>query len=542
MTTFINNTLINSSEIYLNCQERQLGKGQDIATSGKNLLNKNGKLCDWFLIADGHGTVLTIYIITKLIVDGKLAEIIAEDEPMDALVAYMKIHFIGSNSGTTCIIVKIFENNMIQSWNVGDSQVAIYVNKQLHYISCPHNMTNPLEQLRLADRIKHGRVNIEKMTDFVPIIATKTTMKTRIGEYIHFGNTKLAMSQALGDSWLTGISPEKFEYTFNPSDEVRVVGATDGFWDQYIFDGPDAAEDLADNILLSADQLIDKMEKRWRKDDWVYYWNPKDLTQSVLVGYEEQYDDIALAIWSNRMPTTDLIIYLNVKLAKELVTDLEVLEEELEVKEVEEVINKSNLDADQQSALDLWQKLNPVKKVEPLLCGDGQDPEFDALANKIFEHFANRLNKDEPNKDEPNKDEEKDEETEDKDDNTDSCSDMPELIQDPIYLQESINRLEQELSADMDADLSSCCCCSIEEEHVITTTRLLQLEALKQSIYDLTMLMQIEEKRDRLNYLLNGNKFYKLIGELNLYEQELLLQQIKNHSLNASSIELKIIE
>ena len=118
---------------------------------------------------------------------------------------------------------------------------------------------------------------------------------------------------------------------------------------------------------------------------------------------------------------------------------------------------------------------------------------------------------------------------------------MPELIQDPIYLQESINRLEQELSADMDADLSSCCCYSIEEEHVITTTRLLQLEALKQSIYDLTMLMQIEEKRDRLHYLLNGNKFYKLIGELNLYEQELLLQQIKNHSMQVD-IELKIIE
>ena len=110
MTSFINNNLINSSIVYLDCQERQLGKGQDIAISGKNLLNKNGKLCDWVLVADGHGGFLAINIIKQLIADNKLAEIIAKDEPMNALVAFMKTQIIGSNSGTTCIIVKIFEN------------------------------------------------------------------------------------------------------------------------------------------------------------------------------------------------------------------------------------------------------------------------------------------------------------------------------------------------------------------------------------------------------------------------------------------------
>jgi serine/threonine protein phosphatase PrpC len=367
--------------IYLDTQERQIDKGQDIAISGRKLLNKNGKLCDWFLVADGHGGFLAINIIKKLIADDKLVEIIAKDEPMNALVAYMKTQFIGSNSGTTCIIVKIFEDNIIQSWNVGDSQVAIYVNKQLHYISCPHNMRNPLEQVRLKERIEQGIVHIEKMKDYVPVIATKTTMKTRVGEYIHFGNTKLAMTQALGDSWLTGISPEKFEYTFDSADEVRIVAGTDGFWEQYIFDGPDAEEDLTDNTTLPVDQLIDKMEQRWEKD-WEYYWNPKNLTQSIIVSYEGQYDDIAVAIWSNRMPT-DSITYPNAEVVIVEASASAIVEKE------EEITNKSNLDTDQQAALNLWQKLNPLTKVEPLWTGDGKDPEFDALANKIFVDFAN---------------------------------------------------------------------------------------------------------------------------------------------------------
>jgi serine/threonine protein phosphatase PrpC len=325
--------------IYLDTQERQLGKGQDIAISSRNLLNKNGKLCDWVLVADGHGGFLAINIIKKLITDDKLAEIISEDEPMDALVAYMKTQFIGSNSGITCIIVKIFEDNVIQSWNVGDSQVAIYVNKQLHYISCPHNMKNPLEQVRLKEQIEFKNVCIERMEDYVPVIATKTTMTTRIGEYIHFGNTKLAMSQALGDGWFTGIAPEKFEYTFDPADEVRIIAGTDGYWEHYIFDGPDAPEDLIDNTTLPADRLIDKMEQRWRKEDWQYFWNPKNLTQSILVGYEGAYDDIGLAIWSNRMPTDPLT---NPK---------------VEVVALETVTISAALDADQLEALDMWQDM-----------------------------------------------------------------------------------------------------------------------------------------------------------------------------------------
>lgn len=364
MTAFIN-TNSNSSMIYLDTQERQLGKKQDIAISGRNLLNKNGKLCDWTLVNfDGHGGFLAINIIKKLITDDKLAEIIANYEPMDALVAYMKTQFIGSNSGTTCIIVKIFENNVIQSWNVGDSQVAIYVNKQLHYISCPHNMRNPLEQVRLKEQIEFKNVRIERMEDYVPVIATKTTMTTRIGEYIYFENKPLAMTQALGDGWVTGIVPEKFEYTFDPADEVRIIAGTDGYWEHYIFDGLDAPEDLTDNTTLPGDRLIDKMEQRWRKDDWQYFWNPKNLTQSILVGYEGAYDDIGLAIWSNRMPTDPLT---NPK---------------VEVVALETVTISAALDADQLEALDMWQDMIDAGAKEDADAGAKENADADAGAKE----------------------------------------------------------------------------------------------------------------------------------------------------------------
>ena len=286
---------------YINTQERQLCSGQDFATSGRNLLNKNGKLSDWLLLADGHGGDQTINVLRNLYIDNKFEKIIADESPMIKLEKYIKEQNIDELSGTTCIIVKIFEDNIIQCWNVGDSQVAIFVNGQMIYINCPHNMRNPLEQLRLSDRIKQGRVIVKKMKELVPVINTKTAMTARVSEYIHFGNIKLAMTQVLGDYWVTGNEAEYFEYIFDPVDEVRIVAGSDGFWEQYIFEGLDASEDLADITSLTAEELIEKAEARW-KQEWQYFWNPKKPNEFIITDYDGQYDDIALAIWSNRMP------------------------------------------------------------------------------------------------------------------------------------------------------------------------------------------------------------------------------------------------
>ena len=503
-----------NSMIFLDCQERQIGKGQDIAISGRNLLNKNGRHCDWIFVADGHGDDTIINMLRNLIKDDKMLYIISTDEPMDELVLQMKRKPLLRLSGATCIIVKIWEDNVIQCWSVGDSQVAIYVNKQLHYLSCPHNMKNPLEQERLAENIKLGRVRIEKMKDLIPRVATKNTMFPRVGEYIHTGRVKLAMTQALGDDWVTGIVPEKFTYSFDPKDEVRVVAGTDGFWEQYIFEGQDATEDLIDITTLTTENLIIKTNRRWEQN-WEYFWNPANTSQSIITNYDGEYDDIALGIWTNRRPIDYTVATIKEEEEKEL-------EKELEDEKMEEKEDK--LDDNQQSALNLWQKI--TNKAVTWL-SDGVDLVFDALADKIFEDFANGSNKEDS--------EYKCKEEED----SDSDPDMPGLI--PYYPQmreetiqdkkNRIIRLEQELAEDIIID-NTVCMTSIEIDGQIIdieALRLSQMESLKLVIKEHIQMLQITEIRERLRYLFNGNEFYKLVKELNLYEQELLMQCDEEH-------------
>jgi serine/threonine protein phosphatase PrpC len=301
LDTHLKRWVTKEKEHYISTHLRQLGKGQDIALFGKNQ-NDAYQLCDWLALFDGHGDNTFVNMITRIIENNILHDIIAEDDPIDEFVKNMKKIPLYNLSGSTGIFVKICDNNEITCWSVGDSQVAIFVNGQQVYISCPHNMKNPLEQERLAEKIKTGRVIIEKHPDLVPECNTKTTMITRPAVYIkHSYRVRLAMSQAFGNDWATDIVPEIFTYKFNPEDDVRVVAGSDGYWDHHLFDGPDAAEDLKDITTLSAEQLVDKMEQRW-KQDWKYYWDPNDLSKFEIVNYDGQYDDISLAIWSTRQP------------------------------------------------------------------------------------------------------------------------------------------------------------------------------------------------------------------------------------------------
>ena len=334
---------------YLNIQERQLHANEDYVISGKNLVCLNGKKCDWICLLDGHGGSDCINIIKKLVFENKLIQFISQYDPIEPLIAYMKLQPIYDESGATCIIVKIFEDGIIQSWSVGDSRVAIFINSEMVYINCPHNMKNPLEKGRLASRLQNKTVSILK-SHLIPIISTKLIMKARPSEYIIFKDKFLrekilAMSQTLGDTWITGIFPEKIELQTNLiEDTIRVVVGSDGFWDHYIHFQPqplekvepnfkkpldqplekvepnfknhlekvepnklledtikDAEEDLKDITTMSSKFLIEKMEARW-KQDWIYFWSPLHPTISEDVSYEGNYDDISLAIWSNKHP------------------------------------------------------------------------------------------------------------------------------------------------------------------------------------------------------------------------------------------------
>jgi hypothetical protein len=182
-----------------------------------------------------------------------------------------------------------------------------------------------------------------------------------------------------------------------------------------------------------------------------------------------------------------------------------------------------DLDADQQLVLELWQKQRSTR-TEPLWCGDGKDQEFDALANKIFEDFANK---------EEIKEEIKEE--------YDTDDDMPELITCPEDLQYIISNLEQQLANAISLDYNSGCCSNVEANmaYIVAVARLAQLDEIKKFIKEYIMFISLDEKRDRLEYLLDGNKYYHLITELNEYEQDVITEYFNDF---ANQLDMELLE
>ena len=111
---------------------------------------------------------------------------------------------------------------------------------------------------------------------------------------------------------------------------------------------------------------------------------------------------------------------------------------------------------------------------------------------------------------------------------------MPELITSPEDLQYIISDLEQKLANDPsvvnDCDFAYVAAAFIWLE---------KLQDLKHYIKDYIMLLSIDDKRDRLEYLLDGNKYYNLIDELNEYEQKVLTDYFNDF---AKQLDMKLLE
>jgi serine/threonine protein phosphatase PrpC len=296
-------TFIEQSNKTMEIELKQALSAQDFISSGSFCDAINGRRFDYMLSADGHGTSFCIDILRELHRENKIEEYLNVENPMIKLGEFINSHYTFKKSGFCCVIVKIYqpidkEHGIVKSWCVGDSQSAIIKNSELVYISCPHNLTNPSEVERLKE-IRH----LIQPCDSVPKISTKTSVIPRKAQYINFisgVNSSIAMSQALGHNGITGLAPEYYEHIFTDDDKIRVVIGSDGFWEQYIFEGPcqeDVDEDLRDLTTMSAKQLINKMEARW-KQMWKYYWIKGNTEKFVETDYpEDGIDDINVGVW-----------------------------------------------------------------------------------------------------------------------------------------------------------------------------------------------------------------------------------------------------
>ena len=278
-----------------------LCKNQDYTITGQGELN--GKLFDFGVLLDGHGT--NNFIDIMRIQNWKA--IMSSEDPWDALYYILKeIKFpINISSGSTLLMMRAFEDK-IETISVGDSQIVIFKNDEYIYGTTPHNRKNLSEVQRI---LKHPYYTTSKrQRNPIPSICSSTSIRTVPAEYNYFVNTTLAMTQALGHNNITGYAPERNTIFFEKSDKIDVILGSDGLWEMILLenhtdlvfekDVVDILQDKQDLLNMNAVELVAKAEARWKKTDWICYWNPKDLTQSVIIDFDGSYDDISVIKWS----------------------------------------------------------------------------------------------------------------------------------------------------------------------------------------------------------------------------------------------------
>jgi serine/threonine protein phosphatase PrpC len=285
---------------YLECSVRSLDKGQDVAHCCRVEKSIPEESYDCFIGFDGHGNN-TFNDMLKLINLGEVAQ--AKDSLSEVLKQTTEMNTRTNNSGATYYEAKLY-GNRVETCTVGDSQVAVFVDKKLVYMSTPHNMKNPAEVERLKSRVESGELCV-RLDKPVPAIFSKDTLKFRDSEYVYFEDVeKIAISQSLGHNNITGIVPERRILFFEPGQEVAVVGGSDGLGDMINLCGPDMEEDLLTLATMSSVDIADIAEKRW-KQDWNVHWiNSKGELQVFVDGFTNKhrspqnpysgYDDVSV--------------------------------------------------------------------------------------------------------------------------------------------------------------------------------------------------------------------------------------------------------
>jgi serine/threonine protein phosphatase PrpC len=284
-----------------------LSKNQDIVRTGKK-----GEEYFWIVCCDGHGNNTFVDILKAL----DWQEIMEHPDSYYYLQSKLSTCHYTINSGSTLCMVKIYEDK-IECVSIGDSRVFIYKNEEMEYTNAPHLYSNEAEHRRLGSSttVKISNVRYEMF----PAITSETSMKQKQLSYVTFlqkntnnttnSSVTLAMTQSIGHHNITGFAPELKTIKYNSHmDNIRVIVGTDGFFDMCLVEstGTSAEEeagrekDKQDLLQLSAEELADKAEKRW-KQQWKYYYGGSkfpNLFEETAFD-KSSIDDIGIAVWSS---------------------------------------------------------------------------------------------------------------------------------------------------------------------------------------------------------------------------------------------------
>jgi serine/threonine protein phosphatase PrpC len=282
---------------------RGLGKNQDLAFTGSSKLK--GDKFDYGIILDGHGSHQFIDFMKRM----EWLYIVSDEDPWETLNSIlMENNFL--EGGSTIIIMRAFINR-IEVISVGDSSIIIHKNGVLSYMNEKHTHTNPKE----IERLKHlsSYRGIKKSKDYIPQIRNSTEMQAKRGHYNYFGydHMQLAMTQSLGHKNITGYEPERHIEYYEEMDTIHILMGSDGLFDMLLLkkyintipehtptDLEDIEKDNQDILEMTATEIVEKAERRWKKEDWSYHWHIKDYSQIMTpISFMGMYDDISAITW-----------------------------------------------------------------------------------------------------------------------------------------------------------------------------------------------------------------------------------------------------
>jgi len=266
----------------------QLCKGQDQTYSGVFIDEETGEEGKWAMVTDGHGSNTCINFL-RSIKQEKLNEIIGKSTPVETMAKYINENAkIGKyeSSGATMCLVKIYKNRVL-CINCGDSRVIVYKNNNPVFLSKEHNSFNLNERKRLE--ACYPGVKIDKTTNIK--IISETKMIGIVGEYIDFpSGTRLMTSQALGHNGNTGYAPDYETINYDKNDSLKVIIASDGFWEMVLKDNE---EEIAKIAKMECKDLLDFALNRWLQE-WEMYRNINAETFVSCSFDDKECDDIGI--------------------------------------------------------------------------------------------------------------------------------------------------------------------------------------------------------------------------------------------------------
>jgi hypothetical protein len=245
-----------SHEIEVSSAVEQNGKGQDQPFSGETASGKR-----YFGIWDGHGSNGVIGELRTMMKNGKLAEFMEHDSPIEDIsedLLKRKIVFRGESSGST-MNCGILENNILTCMNCGDSRMFLFRNGELIFQSEEHFWNNSKEKERLGDLVSYDKSQNIKLISEKEMIAVYS-------EYIRMKNgNQLASTQSIGHNNDLKPAPDVFRFEIEPTDEIVAVCVSDGVTDMLIYDEEDniREQDIRMIYECSAEELKDTIQDRW---------------------------------------------------------------------------------------------------------------------------------------------------------------------------------------------------------------------------------------------------------------------------------------